>query len=764
MPRFITTFFAGIVLASSTFAVGQTANDPQNDMPMPANKIAILATPPPLADENKGFLPPGTDPQNKFVVPFFKHLAADQQQFWRDASKPSQYDNKTLAPFAAFTGLLIASDSWISRQVPDQPQQLRLGRDISTYGMLSLVGGAGSAFLWGQMTNNDHLSETGLLSGEAALNSTAITYLLKGITQRPRPLVGNGDGTFFQGGGSFPSEHAALAWSIASVVAHEYPGPLTKLLAYGVATSVTVGRVTSRQHFASDALVGSALGWYFGRQVYRAHHDNTLGGESWGSFLSDTFEKHRPKRTASPYVPLDSWIYPAYDRMAALGYLKTAFVGMRPWTRIECARLLEESEEMFPRSDDASDEGARLYRQLSLEFMDEKLQLEGGQSVQAAVDSIYTRVTSISGTPLHDSFHFGQTLVNDYGRPYGEGVNADSGLMAHAVVGPLAFSVRGEYQYAPSLPLYSTSTLQSIAQVDGTPFFPNPTAATSRARILESMVALRTGNVEFSFGKQSAWLGPTRSGSLLLSNNAEPFTMLRMDSVSPYEVPLVSRLLGPMKTEFFIGQLMGQNWAFDGTKFFGPNLDPQPYIHGEKISFKPTPNLEIGMGVTAVFSGPGLPFTWSNFLRTYYSHKTNLADNPGKRFSAFDLSYRVPGLRKWLTIYTDSLVVDEISPLGSTRPSLNPGLYFPQLPKLPKLELRVEGLKTTHPDVFSQSPGFVYTDRRYRSGYTNNGNILGSWIGRAGIGDVSSLTSEQRRILLSPYGSRSRVPSRWPCQ
>src|SRR5207244_9152347 len=57
-----------------------------------------------------------------------------------------------------------------------------------------------------------------------------------------------------------PSEHAAAAWSVAGVIAHEYPGPLTKFLAYGLASAVSYSRVCSRQHFPSDALIGSVLG------------------------------------------------------------------------------------------------------------------------------------------------------------------------------------------------------------------------------------------------------------------------------------------------------------------------------------------------------------------------------------------------------------------------------------------------------------------------------------------------------------------------
>ena len=54
-----------------------------------------------------------------------------------------------------------------------------------------------------------------------------------------------------------------------------------------------------------------------------------------------------PEKMASSYVPLDSWIYPAFERLVALGYVQTAYPGLRPWTRLECARLLEEAGEQI---------------------------------------------------------------------------------------------------------------------------------------------------------------------------------------------------------------------------------------------------------------------------------------------------------------------------------------------------------------------------------------------------------------------------------
>jgi len=686
-------------------------------------------------------LQPGEDPENRLISPFLKHLAQDQAEFWTTPARFRVKDLKWLAPFAGATAAFIASDSWFSRQVPSNSTDLNRSLRISDYSTYSLIGLGGAAYLFGHVTNNDHLQEAGLLSGEAAINSTAVAYLFKEVTQRQRPYQDDGNGSFFQGGASFPSEHSAIAWSIASVWAHEYPGWLSQTAAYGLASAVTLTRVTAKQHFPSDVIVGSALGWYFGRSVYRAHHDSELGGAPWGSLFEKKAEQGRnPADMGSSYVPMDSWVYPLFDRLIALGYIQNGFLGIRPWTRMECARLLDEAGETLA-NEDQPDEAAAIYRSLASEFGEESLRFDGAANVGAEVESVYSRTEDISGAPLRDGYHFAQTIENDYGRPFGEGANLIEGASARAEAGPFAVYVRGEYQQASSVSPFSPGQLQSISSADFLPdfgpgFFPGGfsiyTGSYSRFDLLEGYIAFNFHDLEFSFGKQSAWLGPSDSGPLLFSDNAEPIPMLKIDNTTGFHIGGLSRILGPARAEFFLGRLSGQQWIYSPPTLYGPNPVDQPFIHGEKISFKPTPNLEFGMGITAVFAGAGVPFTFREFFRTYYAHTSNLATNPGKRFSAFDFTYRIPGLRNWLTVYNDSLVVDEISPIGSTRPSLNPGIYMPRLPKLPHAELRAEGVKTSHPDLFS--PGFVYFDDRYVGGYTNNGNLLGNWMGRAGWG------------------------------
>jgi membrane-associated phospholipid phosphatase len=145
-------------------------------------------------------------------------------------------------------------------------------------------------FLLGHFSHDEEQRETGLLSGEAAIDAFLDTSVFKYATGRDLPFTGDHRGRFFQGGTSFPSQHAAVSWAIASVIAHEYPGPMTKLLAYGVAGGVSAARIAGQKHFATDALVGSALGWYIGRQVFRSR-----GSREVGHIQQRLRSEHRPR-------------------------------------------------------------------------------------------------------------------------------------------------------------------------------------------------------------------------------------------------------------------------------------------------------------------------------------------------------------------------------------------------------------------------------------------------------------------------------------
>ncbi len=205
----------------------------------------------------------GQDEWNIVKAPF------ETESFGFSTGTP--FRNKTLmwdSVVVGATGVLIANDESVAQQVPVSWHQTGVNiSDACTYGTAATAGGI---YLTGLFTHNDHAKRTGVLAAEASVDSFLLYGSMKLIFARQRPYTDNADGKFFAGNfssGSFPSGHAALTWTIASVVAHEYPKWPVQLLMYGLATTVSTTRVTGGQHFPSDVFVGSTMGYLIGRYV-----------------------------------------------------------------------------------------------------------------------------------------------------------------------------------------------------------------------------------------------------------------------------------------------------------------------------------------------------------------------------------------------------------------------------------------------------------------------------------------------------------------
>lgn len=449
----------------------------------------------------------------------------------------------------------------------------------------------------------------------------------------------------------------------------------------------------------------------------------------------------------SPYIPVDSWMYDSLTRLYSLGYVDTAFLGQRPWTRSSVIHMLEETaaglEDAPPSA--ATDEAQELYDKLWHEL---NIDAEGpcrAHRGQVRFESAYTVARGITGTPLHDSWHLGETITNDYGRPIENGFNSYSGVSGYATAGIFSMYARAEFQYAPSGTGYSQGLFNLLSKDDGIPVATNPRQDTiplgpigsmTNGRVMEGYVAAQVLHHQFSFGKSDAWWGPGKGGAYAYSNNAENIYSFRIDRVEPLLVPLLSRVTGPFRYQFIVGSLKGHTFFND------------PWMHAEKISLKPTPNLEIGFERTVIWGGKGhVPITIHSFLKSFFSFQNVTAaeklsrNDPGARFGAFDVSYRLPFVRNWLTFYTDSDAHDDVSPISAPRrAAFRTGLYLSHVPAVPKLDLRVEAGMDDQSTSRSVGGTFTYYETLQPQGYTNKGQIFGDWMGREAKGGQAWMT------------------------
>jgi hypothetical protein len=492
--------------------------------------------------------------------------------------------------------------------------------------------------------------------------------------------------------------------------------------------------------------------------VFEGHA--VAGGAASPTFQSESAEDNFYRQDspgtrykASSYVRIDSWIYPAFDRLEALGYIETGTASIRPLTRLELARLLAEAHETRDRGNLADED---LFAALDREFVHETGVIDGASNTDAVVESVYSRTDGIAGTPLRDGFHFGQTVVDDYGRPYGQGMNAIDGASGHAEAGPFAVYLRGEYQYGSAITPYSAAVDQAISigdqnseafQTTGGVSLPGNwdmrVGTTNRPRPIEAYAAMSVANWQISFGQQSLWWGPDRTTSLMLSNNAEAMPMLRFARVMPAKLPFLG-WLGPVHFDSFFARQGGIHYVSLGPTFqlYGsPNqpLTPPPYLWGVTFSFEPTKNLELGFGHTTIFAGYGRPLNLRTFFHSFSIFGNGQTIDPGKRVTEFNLYYHVPWLRKTLVVYTEGMAWDDpVEGSFFSRFAMDPGFYLTHVPKVKKLDLRVEGVYTNLPGL--KDPAYFYSNAHYPQGYTNYGQILGSWVGRQGSGGTATST------------------------
>jgi hypothetical protein len=476
----------------------------------------------------------------------------------------------------------------------------------------------------------------------------------------------------------------------------------------------------------------------------------------------------------SAYIPVDSPVYDMALRLYSLGYLDTAFINMRPWTRRSLLHMLEQSSPAIIAG--GNDQAIDLLAKL-----DEYISSEGAEIATPGehfnrgnvygVQSVYDRALGISGQTLRDSYHLGQTLNNDYGRPYAPGFNNIAGFSTLNEWWRFSLYVRAEYQHSPSSIGYSTTdtgnplapgglapTLSEIDEIPYTGFNLNqatipagPIASQNPFRIQEATLSFHVLGHEISGGKSDAWEGPGYGSAMNWSNNAEDIYSFRINRVEPLTIPWISRVLGPLRYDFFVGSLKGHT---------SPN---EPWVHSEMFSFAPTKNFQFAFSRSVVWGGHGHgcdpvlpdgqrtpcdePITLHTFFKSFASFTDTSSsekysvDDPGARFSDFSFSWRLPFLERHLTLYTDSITHDDVSPISAPRrAAYRPGIYLSQVPGVPKLDFRIEGVSTDCSTLACQHGNPDYWEVVQLQGYTNKGFIMGDWIGREAMGGQAWLT------------------------
>ncbi len=225
---------------------------------------------------------------------YFILLGSSIKQEFTKPFHMSKRDWGNLGKFATIAISVGVLDERIQKNAMKLRRDSKFVRTTGKY--ISLSGGTNEVFtlaafeLYGIIAHSTKVKTTTLLATQAVISATLVETLGKIISGRRRPnFYGDNDeaepkftGPFGNvqhgpGGGrtnsSFPSGHTTVAFAVATVFAVEYKNkPLIPIVAYSMASLMGISRITENKHWASDVLVGAALGYVTGRQVSFNYH------------------------------------------------------------------------------------------------------------------------------------------------------------------------------------------------------------------------------------------------------------------------------------------------------------------------------------------------------------------------------------------------------------------------------------------------------------------------------------------------------------
>jgi len=209
--------------------------------------------------------------------PYWKWFVTDTG---RVASAPVRWDRRewlTAGAIGASAVGLYAYDGQIRRWVQDRwtTQGDHVTDYIQPFGNgLYLVPALGVYYGYGYVAEDTRSERAAMLGLEGYVVSGLMVNALKYATHRHRPNTGDPrdtwDGPSFENDNlSFPSGHASSAFAVAAVLSSEYhESTAVSVISYGMATLVAASRVYDDKHWASDVLVGSAIGYFTGKAIY----------------------------------------------------------------------------------------------------------------------------------------------------------------------------------------------------------------------------------------------------------------------------------------------------------------------------------------------------------------------------------------------------------------------------------------------------------------------------------------------------------------
>jgi hypothetical protein len=237
-----------------------------------------------------GFSTEGAQEENKLNRAFLSRFGRD---FGSVITAPARWKGPDLLTFAAVSGaglIVLAFDQDIQDWAQGRRNKSsdRAASFFRTFGDGAVLAGISAAlYAAGAMGRDDGWRKTALLSLESLAAASFLVWTAKISAGRARPYSGESSASFHPFSiksrfWSLPSGHAAAAFSVATTIALQSKSRLIDAAAYSLAALAGLSRVHDNKHWASDVLIGSAVGFFVAQKIARLNRPGEKSSVSLG--------------------------------------------------------------------------------------------------------------------------------------------------------------------------------------------------------------------------------------------------------------------------------------------------------------------------------------------------------------------------------------------------------------------------------------------------------------------------------------------------
>ena len=440
------------------------------------------------------------------------------------------------------------------------------------------------------------------------------------------------------------------------------------------------------------------------------------------------FSEDFASATVSTNVPLDDLDYVYLNKLIAQGLIKSDMWATRPFSRFEMARLVREARESWNKLSKSERENLALIEGLLVllekRYCEEIDDLKGSRKASSTFVKLAERLTAQF---RYQDKHY--SVYNNEGLDFYDGGNALMDLTMRATVANyLGLFAEPRFVY------YGNAENARDAkgnEVDEANFY-----------FQKYYAKLDVKNIEIEFGADSLWWNPSYNGALLMSNNAEPFRMVKVSNPLPTVLPWILDYLGLFKYNFVFATLDSNrlNPVYPHPRF--ETNHNNPYFAGIHVDLKPRPWLEFGFNLISIYGGEGRDnLSLKEHLQAIFANRNLTGDvSANSQFSMY-WQFRFQDLlpiAKTFSFYGEWGGEDMALP--PDRRAYQLGLLLGDLLKWQgRLQLQIEYTNTSVTSV----PTAWYTNSEYPATY--EGRVFGHHVGTDGEDFFAALS-----ILINP--------------